>query len=516
MHEIDFETLIEGLSRPAAFPHPAPQVERIETHISVVLLAGDFAYKIKKPVDLGFADFSTLARRRTFCDEELRLNRRLAPDYYLAVVPITRQAGEPYLGGSGEPIEYAVKMRRFPQEALLSRQPITVELVERIAERVVGFHEQIPSAQPDRDAGHYSAVLAPMLDNFAQIRQRSIDGQCERIDLLEDWTRVQASRLRHQIEQRRSGGHVRECHGDMHRGNIAVVAGEIVIFDAIEFNPSLRWIDTMSEVAFLVMDLDECGHGVLARRLLNRYLQLGGDYEGLPLLTLYKVYRAMVRAKVIAIRLGQSHLAPQEAVDDQRDFARYLALAEGYTQNAEPALILMHGLSGSGKSRIASGVIEHLDAIHIRSDIERKRLFGLPADADSTRVGDIYTPEATSQTYQCLLAQARAILTAGFHALVDATFLLEGQRRPFLELADLLGRPCSILSVHAPDAELKARLVRRRETSRDPSEADGQVLDWQLKRQESLTAHERTRSAMIDTTRPVDLARILAHLGLSN
>jgi aminoglycoside phosphotransferase family enzyme len=513
MPTTEFETLIEGLLEPGAYPHPVIEVERIETHISVVLLAGDFAYKLKKPLDLGFLDFSTLVRRRTLCGEELRLNRRLAPQLYLSVEPVTGTPARPRIGGDGEAIEWAVRMRRFSQEALLSRRTVTMEIVERIAVRVADFHAHIPMAPPDSDYGREAAVLGPMLENFRQIRTGLAADRAGRIDALETWTRARAEALREEITQRRRDGHIRECHGDMHRGNIAIVADEVVIFDAIEFSPELRWIDTMSEVAFLVMDLDEGGHVVLARRFLDRYLALTGDYAGLPLLDLYKVYRAMVRAKVIAIRLGQAQVPPAEAAVERRDLARYLDLAEGYTRSRRPTLILLHGLSGSGKSWLAGELLEHLAAIRIRSDIERKRLFGLAADADSTAtVGDIYTGEATTWTYERLRALARAVLAAGYDVLVDAAFLRRDQRRAFLALAEALGCPCRILCAHAPEAVLRERLAARRRAGGDPSEADEAVLDWQLSSQEPPAGAELTHLISVDTSASPDLADLAARL----
>ncbi|WP_041604424.1 AAA family ATPase [Thioflavicoccus mobilis] len=513
MSATDFETLVEGLLEPGAYPHPVSEVERIETHISVVLLAGAFAYKLKKPLDLGFLDFSTLARRHSLCGEELRLNRRLAPEIYLSVEPVTGAPAHPRIGGEGEVIEYAVKMRRFPQEALLSRRTVTPDVVERIAVRVADFHAGIPTAAPDSDYGSQAAVLGPMLENFRHIRPGLAAGQQGRIDAIEAWTRAHAEALQGEIAERRREGHVRECHGDMHRGNIAIIDDEVVIFDAIEFSPALRWIDTISEVAFLVMDLDEGGYPVLGRRFLNRYLELTGDYAGLPLLDFYKVYRAMVRAKVIAIRLGQAHVEAEEAAADRRDLARYLSLAEGYTRAHRPTLVLMHGLSGSGKSWLANGLLDHLPAIRIRSDIERKRLFGLGADADSAAtVGDIYTREATARTYERLRGQARTLLTAGYDVLVDAAFLRQEQRRAFLALADELGCPCRILSAQAPEAVLRARLEARRRSGGDPSEADERVLDLQLGSQEPLTGDERDHLISIDTSGPLELAGLAARL----
>ncbi len=513
LHE--FDTLSRALRQPGVYRHRVNQVESIETHISLVLLAGEYAYKLKKPLELGFLDFSTLARREHFCHEELRLNRRLAAEIYLGVVPITGTPELPSVGGAGPAIEYAVKMRRFPQDALLNRQTVTADLVDAIAERVADFHEQIPIAASDSGYGAPPAVLGPMLDNFTHIRPRLGSGEQPRIDVLATWTRKQAAERIAELDRRREEGHIRECHGDMHRGNIAILDGEVVIFDAIEFAPTLRWIDTISEVAFLVMDLDESGYTGLARRFLNRYLQLGGDYGGLPLLTFYKVYRAMVRAKVIAIRLGQAHRSREEADADRLELARYLALAEGYTQTLTPMLILTHGVSGVGKSWLASVLTEHLEAVHIRSDVERKRLYGLRADADSAvSVGDIYTTAASARTYDRLLDLARTILQSGRHAIVDAAFLRRVQRRTFIELAERLGFRCCILRVRAPETVLRQRLEARRRERRDASEADARVLDRQLVDQEPLANEELDYAIEVDNARSIDVSKLCEQLGL--
>jgi len=301
----------------------------------------------------------------------------------------------------------------------------------------------------------------------------------------------------------------------MHRGNIALVEGELVIFDGIEFNASLRWIDTMSELAFLVMDLEEAGEGNQARRLLNRYLEISGDYEGLRVLDFYKVYRAMVRAKVTAIRLGQSDVGPDEAARDRKDYERYLTLAEGYTRSKPPRLVITHGVSGSGKSTLSMGLRERLPLIHIRSDLERKRLFGLPAKArtGSEAQEEIYGPSANDRTYARLLDLATLILDAGYSPLVDATFLKASRRAPFLDLARSRGCPCTILDLSAPEAVLRDRVERREAEGADPSEASLAVLAGQLASREDLTDAERTMAVPVDTraSRSLDeLARLIA------
>jgi aminoglycoside phosphotransferase family enzyme len=501
---IDPERLVAALRRPQAYPHPADSVEHIETHISHVFLAGDYAYKVKKPLALGFLDFSTLARRRHFCEEEIRLNGRLAPQIYLGVVAITGSEGGLRVGGEGEALEYAVKMRRFPQEGLLTRLPVTAELADRIAERVAEFHAAIPSAPAESELGTPEAVLAPMRENFAQIRARLTEPSLvARLAALEAWTLDRWEALGPVLRARRAAGHIRECHGDMHRGNIALVDGELIIFDGIEFNPGLRWIDALSELAFLVMDLEEAGEPRPARRLLNRYLELTGDYAGLQVLDLYKVYRAMVRAKVTAIRLGQADLEAEEAAQDRAELGRYLALAERYVQGHRPRLLLTHGVSGTGKSWLALALRERLPLVHIRSDVERKRLFGLDAEARTGSAGigaGIYGAEAGERTYARLLALAELILTAGYSPLVDAAFLREAERRPFLALAERLQVPCTILDLGAPEPVLRARVLARAAQGQDPSEAGIEVLEHQLRSQEPLTAEECRRALTFDTT----------------
>jgi aminoglycoside phosphotransferase family enzyme/predicted kinase len=508
-----FDLIIAGLRRPGAYPHPAEPVEHVETHISQVLLAGAYAYKLKKPINLGFLDFSTLERRRFFCEEELRLNRRLAPHTYLSVVAVTGSPDAPKIGGEGDVLEYAVKMRRFDQDALLTRMPVTLELADRLAVRIAAFHDQIPAAPEGSPFGTPEAVLRPMVENFDQIRRRlSGPDQLSNLRSLEEWTRRRLEDLHPVIDERKRDGHVRECHGDMHRGNIALVNDELVIFDCIEFNPGLRWIDTMSEVAFLVMDLEEAAEATPARRFLNRYLELSGDYRGLLVLDFFKVYRAMVRAKVTAIRLGQSDVEPDEAARDRADYARYLALARGYTRARPRRLYITYGVSGSGKSRLAAILREQLPLIHVRSDVERKRLFGLPPDArtDSGMGAGIYTSEATDRTYTRLLALASVILDAGYSPLIDATFLTRAQRRRFVDLAAARGVPCTILEPQAPVDVLRERVMARSLEGRDPSEAGVSVLEMQLAAVEPLTDDEQRLVVSIDTVRPPALSDFLA------
>lgn len=513
----DLKGLIAGLSRPEAYPHAVDRIECVETHISYVLLAGEHAYKLKKSLDLGFLDFSTLDKRRFYCEEELRLNRRLAPGLYLDVLPVIGTAQHPRMGAvadsSDKVLEWALHMRRFPQEALLDRQSLTPEMVDRLAERLAAFHRGLPRAPLDSLYGTQGAVLKPMLENIKEVRSRvRRRGGEMRLERIEAWTRARWLELGPILEARRLEGRVRECHGDMHRGNIAWLDGSALIFDALEFDPALRWIDTASELAFLLMDLEEAGEQAAARRLLNRYLELGGDYGALQVLDLYKVYRAMVRAKVSAIRQGQADLSPRENGAGRVGGSSYLDLAESYTRPRRPRLLITHGLSGSGKSQFGRRLLESLPLIHLRSDVERKRLFGLEPDARTTGTLDcgIYFPQATEWTYERLYRLAAMILASGYDVLVDATFLRRPRRRLFQHLAEIQDAGFAILALEASIETLRRRLVDRLEEGCDASEASLIVLERQLETVDCLDDSEAVSAVRIDSSHPPALEDILA------
>lgn len=499
--------LVAALRNPACYPHPAEQVEVIETHISYVLLSGAYAYKIKKAVALGFLDFSTLARRRVFCDEELRLNRRLAPELYLTVVAITGSPDAPRFSGNGEAIEYAVQMARFSQEALLDRQLalgcLSPAMIDQLADDLADFHERAERAPPDQQFGSPEAVWEPMAQNFAQLGEQ-LSGAAHRTRLadLEAWSRQRFSQLADLLATRLRDGWIRECHGDLHLGNIITTGAGLRFFDRIEFDPGLRWIDVLNEIAFLTMDLEERGRADYGHRLLNRYLEATGDYRGLPLLAFYTVYRALVRAKVAAIRASQEN--PARKVAELANCDQYLACAVKATLPGKPRLLLMHGLAGSGKSWLAQQLLERLGALRIRSDIERKRLFGLPALARSDcAVGDgIYDGAATTATYDRLVELASHILAAGYPVLVDAANLKAWQRAAFRELAAAREVPFVILACTAPEAVLQARLASRQAAGRDASEADQAVLAHQMRAREAFTPDEEACSVTIDTSVP--------------
>jgi aminoglycoside phosphotransferase family enzyme/predicted kinase len=479
---------LQHLLRPAAYPHPVDAVRLIETHISWVLIAGAYAYKIKKPVDLGFLDFSTLERRRFCCQEEIRLNRRLAPDIYLGLVAVTA-AGVAAAGAVGE---WAVQMRAFPADATLDREAaVTAAQIDAIADRVARFHGEIAPAPAASGYGAPESVIHPVRENVRQIAQFAPPArpgaapESDRLAALAAWTEAEYARLLGHFAARKAGGFIRECHGDLHLGNIAWVGDAPLIFDCIEFNPALRFIDVISEVAFLCMDLVARGATALAWRFLNRYLEHTGDYAGLAGLRLYLVYRAMVRAKVACIRASQGDAGAAG------ESARYLDLAGRLARTGRPALLLMHGCSGSGKTWLAQRLLEALGAVRLRADVERKRLHGVAMLADSRQaVGDIYTPEAGRRTFGHLRREAGRLLGDGYLVIVDATFLNRATRADFIALADEARVPCHILSIEADPALLRERISHRRARADDASEADLAVLEGQLASQEPLAGAE--------------------------
>src|SRR6266702_4927553 len=497
---------IAALRDPACYLHPAEPVELIETHISWVFLAGEYAYKVKKPVDLGFLDFSTLKARRFYCEEELRLNRRTAPELYLGVVPITAGASGPRLGGAGEAIEYALRMRRFPQEALADsmarRGKLRTAQIDAIAAAIAAFHATIPSAPQDSAFGAPEHVAAPALDNFEQLRKLGANpGEAVRLERLRAWTVNEGSRLHDVFAARRRGGFVRECHGDLHLRNIVFLEGRPLPFDCIEFDPELRWIDMASEVAFLAMDLLEHGLEAAAWRFLNADFETTGEYAGVRVLRYYLVYRATVRAKIACIRAHQPGTGESAQCTSDRQYRDYLVLAESLAAPARPALVLMHGLAGSGKTTIAQAILERIGAVRVRSDVERKRLHGLAARArtHAAPYAGIYAPETTRLTYDRLKQIVRDILESGRTAIVDAAFLRRAEREEFRGLAAELEARFLIVWCRASEAALRRRVAQREAAGNDASEAGIEVLENQIATQEPLGADELAHAVPVDS-----------------
>ncbi|HKQ55421.1 MAG TPA: AAA family ATPase [Methyloceanibacter sp.] len=468
--------------RDAYDPRPAT-VERIETHISVVFLAGAFAYKAKRAVRYNFVDFSTLERRRIACVNELRVNARTAPQLYLQVLPVTvSDNGEIRLGGEGEAIEWVVKLRRFDQATLYDRMAqegrLRLDAMPLLAETIAAFHasaDRVLSA--DLTVAALDGVLSDNAAIFAANAQ-SIRPQAS--EALAAASRDSLARLAPLLEARARGGYVRHCHGDLHLRNIVDIEAAPVLFDAIEFDDRLATIDVLHDLAFLLMDLGKRGLKAYASAVLNAYLDAdasSGNLLGLMALPLFLSMRAAVRAKVELLRAALA--APGPALATREEARAYFALAQNYLVLEPPRLIAIGGLSGSGKSAVARAVAPHIGAfpgaVIVRSDAERKRLFGagplerLPPAA--------YTQEVTERVYAMCRKRAFLALQGGQSVIVDAVHARADEREALAALAASCGAPFTGLWLEAPAQLLRDRIAAR---TKDVSDATPELVDVQL------------------------------------
>ncbi|HWR01549.1 MAG TPA: AAA family ATPase [Chlorobaculum sp.] len=508
----------EALCHPEAYPHPVgQQIQVVESHISWIFLTGSYAYKLKKPVNLGFLDFSTIEHRKRFCLEELRLNRRLCPEIYIDVLQVTSCPEGLRVGAEGPAVDYVVRMvqfdRSFELDRLLRAGELTSRELDEAASIIASFHASTPRTDPSSVFGTPGVLLKPMLENL-DLTAGIARSQEEIADIgkIRTWTIAEAQRLSSMLMDRKSAGMVRECHGDMHTGNMVIWKGKIMLFDCIEFNPELSVIDVMSDTAFLFMDLQHSGIPGLAWHFMNAWLSKSGDYGGLRVLRFYCTYRAMVRAKVTSIRLTQESDEEQKkaVLDEHRS---YLRLALGYTLFPAPMLLVTHGVSGSGKSILSARLADMGGFVHIRSDVERKRLFGLESyERSASKELDIYSPESTEKTYETMLGAASSALAGGYTAIVDATFLRKSHRTMFTRLAAGMNCRCRILSFQAPPEVLRARVMARLEEGRDASEADLDVLASQILSDEAPDGNEKALCIEIDTQGDVNLAALIESL----
>lgn len=503
--------LIERLKSPDAYPHDTTSIKVVETHISFVILTGDFAYKIKKPVCMPFVDFSSIEKRKHFCNRELQLNRQFASEIYLDVVTIGGSVDAPVVGAN-PPIEYAVKMRQFDAEktadALLDQGELTREALTALAKRIALFHDSLSSASGSRP----TVAMDENLSQFLKSIRRNLDANPDSagsvqaaLSAIRDWTTTQGRMLSSFFAARERNGLVRKCHGDLHLRNIALVDGELKPFDCLEFDDLLSTIDIIDEVAFLAMDLIAHGRSDLAFRFVNSYLQETGDYDSLRGFFYYCVHRALVRAKV-------EYVSNKSARSD--GWERFVSVATRLTNPRTPVLLITVGLSGSGKTTVTDELIERLPAIRIRSDIERKRAHGLvpTASSKSSLSQGIYTDQATHATYDRLHATAMSALEGRINVIVDASFLQRTHRSRFLELAHALSARPVILQCTASESVLQARINERSQSQSAVSEADVSVLRHQLSTMNAINATEKPYTIEIDTSQTIDFTSLAAQI----
>ncbi len=473
--------LARALRRPQAYATAPETVGFLQTHVSLLFFAGERVYKVKKPVDLGFLDFTTLERRRFFCDEEVRLNRRLAPRVYRGVVPVVRRAGGALaVGGEGEVVDWAVEMERLPEQRMLDRLlehgAIDNALLEALTSLLVVFHARAATGAGVDEHGAPEAVGAAALDNFDALERLAGDGAwLSRAQLhflrarAEAWLAAGRERLLARVR----AGRIREGHGDLHAGNVCFADEGVVAYDCLEFRAAFRCCDVASDLAFLAMDLDARGFPAFAQLLARRYADEARDEELLALFPFYKGYRAMVRAKVAALTAGDAGLDARARAAERRRALRYLQLAAGY--ELAPRAVLLCGLPASGKSWLAAHLARPLRAALLHSDA-RRRAVAAPAQAAGDGYGEgLYAPEQKERTYRALLDGALEALGSGRSVLVDATFALRRHRALFAEALARSGFAWHLVELRASEALTLERLARRAAEGRSLSEADAEV-----------------------------------------
>jgi aminoglycoside phosphotransferase family enzyme/gluconate kinase len=506
--------VVQALLRPDAYPHPVQEpIQLLQTHVSYVFLTGDYVYKVKKPVNFGFLDYSTLALRRQYCDREIELNQRGAGDLYLGVVAIA-PAGDGLRidpdGKTGDPVEYAVKMQQFPQDALLTqwfeRGELTPELLDQLARAIADFHRSAPSSDYIRDFGRSDRIKQAFDENFAQTTGYIGGPQTQQqFDDTQAWTEDFFAHNGPLIQQRIDTGWIRNCHGDLHLGNICQWRDRLYLFDCIEFNEPFRYVDVMFDIAYIIMDLDARDRPDLAAGFLNTYVERTGDWEGLQILPLYVNRQTYVRAKVISFLLNDPAIPASDREAAAATAARYYRQAWQYTQPRQGRIYLTCGLSGAGKSTAARTLAAQTGAIHIRSDAVRKHLGGVPLDERGPQ--SLYSPEITAQTYDRLCHLGLTLARCGYPVILDAKYDRQALRGSVLTAAQTADIPLQILHCQAPVDVLRDRLHHR---TGDIADATADLLDAQVAAFEPLTTVEQAHCVAIDTT--ADLASQLAAL----
>jgi aminoglycoside phosphotransferase family enzyme/predicted kinase len=501
------QAVIGFLADPAS--HGGKPVERIDTHISTLFLVGERVFKLKKAVRLSFLDFSTLAARHAACDAEVTINRRTAPDLYLGLVAITREAdGMLAFDGSGTVEEWVVAMRRFDQSTLFDRLSdagrLDTDLIDGLTDAVAACHAAAPIRS---DKGGRDGIARVVDSNRAALLAASpvILDEAE-IEALDSATRAALNRLSPLLEARRESGLVRACHGDLHLGNICLVDGRPTLFDAIEFSDDYSCIDLLYDLAFLLMDLDHRGRRDLACRVMNRTLDRTGDYDGIAALPLFLSLRAAVRALVLATAASA---APAERERQGAEARRYLTAARAYLIPPPPRLLAVGGLSGSGKSRLGRDLAPLLGvpgAVVVRSDAIRKQLQGVPPDH---RLGpDGYDAAVTDRTYQTMIETCARLLAAGLPVIADAVFARPEQRVAIEAVAKAAALPFAGFWLEVAPEIAAARIVARRP---DVSDATPDVLLRQLTYPTGPIDWTRIDSGQ---DKPATLAAARASLGL--
>jgi hypothetical protein len=511
-----FTALLTALTHPESYLHHPSHVEVVQTHISVVFLAGEEVYKLKKPVKFSFLDYSTLELRRHYCQEEVRLNRRLAPTVYLGVVPVLRvdngyRVRDALSLHDPTVVDYLVRMRRLPPErkldTLLSEGRVAKEGVHAVAKRLVHFHQTAST----HDAAQYGApevVWQAIHDNFQETA--SFVGEtitAKQYDLIQRFSRDFFDSRQELFHQRIAHHRVREGHGDLRCDHIYFLDEGVTIVDCIEFNPGLRTCDVASELAFIAMDLELHGAPSLAAELARAYAVQADDEQLLELLPFYQCYRAYVRGKVESLKSRESEIPPAEQERARQKARRAFRLAARYARpTPRPALLIVCGRVGTGKSTVAQILSAHTGFLVLNSDVIRKRLAGLLPTARATAEygAGLYTPAFTEQTYAALARQAEAELHDHRGVIVDATFKQPEHRRLFLELGNRFGVPVLFIECRAPASEVERRLRRREAAESSASDATWEIAQREERDFPAFADIPEQHHVIVDTNESVE------------
>jgi len=509
---MDFFTLISALQNPAIYPERPAKIQLIQTHVSAIFLADEYVYKVKKAVNFGFLDFTTLEKRKFYCHQEVALNRRLCPEVYLGVVEIRLAGGKIFLGeGPGEVVEYAVLMKKLPQDRMmdqmLARGLVTSDLLHKIAAKVANFHSQAATNEEIASYGGLATVQRNVEENFSQTEKYiGLSLPAEVFATIRDNTRRFLQAKLPLFHKRISSGKIRDCHGDLHLQHVCLTE-EILIFDCIEFNERFRYADVAADIAFLLMDLDFHGYPLLAADLASSYLSLSRDWPLFLLLNFYKGYRAYVRGKVVSFRLDDPAIAAEEKEASLKEARSYFHLAQRYAQRMNrPALFITCGLIGTGKSTIAQAIGEALGWVRLSSDILRKELASLPPSEHRFEdfAQGIYAPDFSRQTYAALLERAKDNLSAGNSVILDASFKKQGDRREAMAVAQKAGADFLLLECKCPEECIARRLARRMADEKEVSDGRWEIFAEQKKDFAEVEEWSPDSHLPLNTSRPVE------------
>jgi hypothetical protein len=500
--------LVKALLQPKAYPQAPGKIELVQTQMSFVFLTDEYVYKVKKAVDLGYLDYTSLEKRQFYCQREVELNRRLCPEVYLGVVPITRDKGAILFGGKGEVIEHAVKMRRLPQESmmdvLLAKNQVSPEMVIRVAQKLAAFHRKAETNANISAFGEIKAITQNTDENFDQTKKYiGTTISREKYQRIKDYTDSFIKENASLFGKRIADGRIRDCHGDLHAAHICFTDG-ICIYDCIEFNDRFRYADVASEIAFLAMDLDHYGRADLSRSLVNTYVTESRDSQLLELLAFYKCYRAYVRGKVESFKLDDPYIAPAEKGHALEVASSYFDLAHAYIRS-KPALFITTGLVGTGKTFLAQALAKRLGLTVISSDVTRKQLAGIPVTEHRFEKFDsgIYSPQFSRKTYDKMFSEARGILSDGGSVILDASFTKAGERLKAKGLAEEMGADFLIIECTLDEESIKQRLAQRLEQG---SASDGrwEIYQPQKRAFETVVEVPPQKHVIIDSSKPVE------------